>query len=81
MAKLSAAEWDELCLWRDESAADPEPDHDMVNDKKTDGELKVKGVGVYRAHEAINSLTRIPKNDALRKQGFRLVTDFIRRNP
>ncbi len=43
------------------------------------GELK--GVGVFRAHEAINSLIRIPKNDALRKQGFRLVTDWIKRNP
>jgi hypothetical protein len=42
---------------------------------------KQLGVGVIRAHEAINSLTRIPKNDALRKQGFRLVTDWIRRNP
>ncbi len=41
---------------------------------------EVKGVGITRANEAINSLTRIPKNDALRKRGFQLVTDWIRRN-
>jgi ParB-like chromosome segregation protein Spo0J len=44
-------------------------------------EIKQLGVGVIRAHEAINSLIRIPKDDALRKQGFRLVTDWIRANP
>lgn len=37
-------------------------------------------VGVLRANEAINCLTRIPKNDAQRKRGFQLVTDWIRRN-
>lgn len=41
---------------------------------------KVKGVGVIRAHEAINCLSRIPKNDALRSRGFQVVTDWIRRN-
>jgi transcriptional regulator with XRE-family HTH domain len=39
------------------------------------------GVGVIRAHEALNHLTRIPKNDALRKRGFQIVTDWIRHNP
>lgn len=39
-----------------------------------------KGMGIIRANEAINCLTRIPKNDALRKRGFQLVTDWIRRN-
>lgn len=43
-------------------------------------EHKVKGVGIFRANEAINCLTRIPKNDALRERGFQLVTDWIRRN-
>ena len=37
-------------------------------------------VGVVRANEAINCLIRIPKNDALRKRGFQIVTDWIRRN-
>lgn len=41
---------------------------------------KVKGVGIVHANEAINCLTRIPKNDALRKRGFQLVTDWIRHN-
>ncbi len=39
-----------------------------------------KGVGVIRANEAINSLSRIPKNDALRKRGFQIVTDWIKHN-
>lgn len=39
-----------------------------------------EGVGVTRANEAINCLTRIPKNDPLRKRGFQIVTDWIRKN-
>lgn len=39
-----------------------------------------RGVGVARANEAINCLMRIPKNDRLRKRGFQIVTDWIRRN-
>jgi len=41
---------------------------------------KIKGVGVIRANEAINCLIRIPKNDALRKRGFQIVTDWIKHN-
>jgi ParB-like chromosome segregation protein Spo0J len=41
---------------------------------------KVRGIGVIRANEAINCLTRIPKNDALRERGFQLVKDWIRKN-
>jgi ParB-like chromosome segregation protein Spo0J len=39
-----------------------------------------RGVGIIKANEAINSLSRIPKNDALRKRGFQLVTDWIKHN-
>lgn len=39
-----------------------------------------RGVGVFRAHEAINCLIRIPQNDALRKRGFQIVTDWIKAN-
>jgi hypothetical protein len=41
---------------------------------------KSRGVGVARANEAIDCLKRIPKNDALRKRGFQIVTDWIRHN-
>jgi ParB-like chromosome segregation protein Spo0J len=44
------------------------------------GEIKVLGVGVARANEAVDCLMRIPKNDALRKRGFQVVTDWIKRN-
>jgi ParB-like chromosome segregation protein Spo0J len=47
-------------------------------EEKPEGELR--GVGVIRANEAINSLTRIPKNDPLRQSGLQLVKDWIRRN-
>lgn len=40
----------------------------------------LRGKGIILANEAINCLTRIPKNDALRKRGFQLVTDWIKRN-
>ena len=41
---------------------------------------KFRGVGVLRANEAIDALKRIPKNDALRKRGFQIVTDWIKAN-
>jgi hypothetical protein len=47
-------------------------------EEKPEGE--VRGVGVTRANEAINCLIRIPKNDALRKRGFQIVTDWIKAN-
>jgi len=47
-------------------------------DELPEGELR--GVGVFRANEAINCLKRIPKNDRLRKRGFQIVTDWIRLN-
>lgn len=40
-----------------------------------------KSVAVFRANEAINSLTRIPKNDPQRTRGMQMVKDWIRRNP
>lgn len=36
--------------------------------------------GIILANEAINCLQRIPKNDALRKRGFQLVSDWIRKH-
>lgn len=46
--------------------------------EKANGERR--GVGVIIANEAINCLIRIPKNDALRKRGFQIVTDWINAN-
>ncbi len=43
-------------------------------------EIKVQGVGVVHAHEAINCLQRIPKNDKLRARGFQIVSDWMRKN-
>jgi hypothetical protein len=47
-------------------------------EEKPEGERR--GKGVILANEAINCLTRIPKNDALRKRGFQIVTDWIKAN-
>ena len=52
----------------------------LRGDEEDGSEIKIKGVGVIRANEAINSLSRIPKNDQLRKRGFQIVTDWIRAN-
>lgn len=41
---------------------------------------KSRGVGVRHANEAVDCLKRIPKNDALRKRGFQIVTDWIKQN-
>lgn len=46
----------------------------------SNGEIKALGVGVDRAHDAINCLRRIPKNDGLRKRGFQIVADWIKQN-
>ncbi len=81
----SKADQDALAERAAESAARghrlrPRPTDDHEPEEKSNGEIKAKGVGVIRAHEAINCLTRIPKNDALRKRGFQIVTDWIRHN-
>lgn len=47
-------------------------------EKKPEGELR--GKGVFYANNAINWLTRIPKNDPLRQEGLKAVTDWVRRN-
>lgn len=41
---------------------------------------KSRGKGLTIAHEAINLLATIPKNDALRKRGFQVVLDWVQRN-
>ncbi len=41
---------------------------------------ELKGVGVFIANEAINVLKRIPKNDALRAEGFKIVARWMRAN-
>lgn len=43
-------------------------------------DIESLGVGVRYGNDAIDCLKRIPKNDGLRKRGFQLVTDWIRRN-
>lgn len=48
--------------------------------EESNGAIKVLGVGVDRAHDAINCLRRIPKNDGLRKRGFQIVADWIKQN-
>ena len=51
----------------------PDPDNNP-EDRKS------RGKGIAIANEAINCLIRIPKDDGLRLQGFKLVTDWIKRN-
>ena len=41
---------------------------------------KPKGVGLFRAGEAIGLLKKIPKNDCFRLRGFEKVSDFIKQN-
>ncbi len=53
---------------------------DHEEEEENDSVIERKGVGVDRANEAINCLIRIPKNDALRKRGFQIVTDWIKAN-
>ena len=57
-----------------------EADPSEASDSEEPPEGECRGVGVRHANEAINCLMRIPKNDPLRKRGFQIVTDWIRRN-
>lgn len=38
------------------------------------------GVGIYRANEAIDVLKRIPRGDGLRRDGFKMVSTWIKHN-
>lgn len=57
-----------------------EPVPQIPEEKENNSEITARGVAIDRAHEAINCLKRIPKNDGLRKRGFQIVTDWIRDN-
>ena len=39
-----------------------------------------RGVGAQHGKAAVDCLKRIPRNDSLRKRGFQIVSDFIRKN-
>lgn len=65
----------------DKAKGKPTARHNRVVDQSEDDDQpERKGVGILRANEAINCLIRIPKNDALRKRGFQIVTDWIKAN-
>ena len=38
----------------------------------------IKGIGIRVANEAINLLSRIPKNDCFRERGFQIVSDWLK---
>ncbi len=57
----------------------PEPQKDKDQEAVQSGPVKISGVGTIRANEAINCLSRIPRDDALRIAGFKMVTDWIKR--
>ncbi len=50
------------------------------DDEAVKPERKVQGKGIFLAHEAINCLQRIPKNDPFRKRAAEIVRDWIARN-
>jgi ParB-like chromosome segregation protein Spo0J len=58
---------------RNRHAGEPEEVEDETNHKS-------RGEGVAVAHEAINLLSQIPKNDGLRKRGLQIVLEWVQRN-
>lgn len=56
------------------------PAYQKPEDSNGHSEIKLQGVGVLRAHDAINCLKEIPPSDPLRKRAGEIVTDWIRRN-
>lgn len=57
----------------------PDESGEPTTDKPARKPGKLLGVGVVRAHEAVAILRRIPQNDPLRKDGFKIVKDWLRR--
>lgn len=43
-------------------------------------ELQLNGVGLLRANEALNALSRIQKDDPFRERGLQMVADWIEHN-
>lgn len=87
VAGLSTAEQDAMVDRVRQAAAEgrgprkrPAAEREEPAELNGSGQIKALGVGVDRAHEAVNCLKRIPKNDGLRKRGFQIVTDWIRDN-
>jgi hypothetical protein len=77
--------------YRKKQVVSPAPDHiaehgngmalpPSIPETDTPGEIKAQGVGLERAHDAINLLNQIPKDDALRWDAYRKVVDWIRSN-
>lgn len=61
------------------SAKPPAEEPEKPKREEEGGQPKeIKGVGLIKANDAINILTRIPKNDPWRKRGFQLVMDWLR---
>lgn len=84
-ASLSEAEQNAMVARVEQAAAEgrkprsrPAATRQNGQDSEFNGELK--GVGLFRAEEAINCLIRIPKKDALRSAGFQRVTEWIKDN-
>lgn len=65
------------------NGSEPEPIEDPEQTKEQNaakgGPVKLLGVGVIRAREAIGVLSQIPLNDPLRKDGFKIVKDWLKR--
>lgn len=55
----------------------PKADAEPSREAKSYG---VKGIGVFKANEAIDCLSRIPKNDPFRKRAKEIVLDWIKYN-
>jgi len=66
-----------------EGGSDPlpfeEPEESKEQNAAKGGTVKLMGVGVIRAREAIGVLSLIPTNDPLRKDGFKIVKDWLKR--
>jgi Protein of unknown function (DUF3102) len=61
---------------RRDARAEADPSSDEPEEAPAGPE--VRGVGVFRANEAINYLCLIPRNDPLRAMGLKIVTEWIK---
>lgn len=80
-SRMASSPAEEQDAWVDSASKTKRPRIKEVEEPEpeTNGTER-KGKGVILANEAINCLIRIPKNDALRKRGLQIVTDWIKKN-
>lgn len=79
-SRLSADDLDNYISVDENALAEHKEWSEKLKALKSNGAVKPTGKTMVRIHEAIGVLKTIPRNDPLRKEGFKIVTDWCKHN-